>query len=41
VHVFPDQKLVVVITTTNYRERGSHQITEKLLTEKVLPATER
>ena len=38
VHVFPDQKLVVVITTTNYRERGSHQITEKLLTEKVLPA---
>jgi CubicO group peptidase (beta-lactamase class C family) len=38
VHVFPDQKLVVVITTTNYRERGSHEITDKLLTEKILPA---
>ena len=38
VHVFPDQDLVVVITTTNYRERGPHEITERLLTEKVLPA---
>lgn len=38
VHVFPDQNAVVVITTTNYRERGSHEITEKLLTEKILPA---
>jgi CubicO group peptidase (beta-lactamase class C family) len=39
VHVFPDQNMVVVITTTNYRERGPHEITDRLLTEKVLPAT--
>jgi CubicO group peptidase (beta-lactamase class C family) len=38
VHVFPDQNLVVVITTTNYRERSPHEITDRLLTEKVLPA---
>ncbi len=41
VHVFPDQNLVVVITTTNYRERGPHEITDRLLTEKVLPAIQR
>jgi CubicO group peptidase (beta-lactamase class C family) len=41
VHVFPDQNLVVVITTTNYRERGPHEITDRLLTEKVLPAAQR
>ena len=41
VHVFPDQNLVVVITTTNYRERGPHEITDRLLTERVLPAVER
>ena len=38
VHVFPNQNLVVVITTTNYRERGPHEITDKLLNEKILPA---
>lgn len=38
VHVFPDQKLVVVVTTTNFGERGPHQITDRLLTEKLLPA---
>jgi CubicO group peptidase (beta-lactamase class C family) len=38
VHVFPDQKTVVVITTTNYRERGPHEITDRLLTERILPA---
>jgi CubicO group peptidase (beta-lactamase class C family) len=36
VHVFPDQNMVVVITTTNYRERGPHEITDRLLTERVL-----
>ena len=38
IHVFPDQNLVVVITTINYRERGPHEITDRLLAEKVLPA---
>lgn len=38
IHVFPDERLVVVITTTNFRERGPHDITDRLLTEKVLPA---
>jgi len=36
VHVFPDQNMVVVITTTNYRERGPHEITDRLLTQHVL-----
>jgi CubicO group peptidase (beta-lactamase class C family) len=40
VHVFPDQNVVVVITTTNYRERGPHEITDKLLTEQVLAGLE-
>lgn len=31
VQVFPDQRLVVVVTTTNYNERQPHQITGKLL----------
>jgi len=38
IHVFPDQNMVVVITTTNYRERGPHEITDRLLTERILPA---
>ncbi len=40
VHVFPDQKVVVVITTTNFRERGPHEITDRLLTNHVLAALE-
>jgi CubicO group peptidase (beta-lactamase class C family) len=38
VSVFPDQNLVVVVTTTNYNERGAHGLTDKLLTDHVLPA---
>ena len=31
VQVFPEQRLVIVVTTTNYNERQPHQITGKLL----------
>jgi CubicO group peptidase (beta-lactamase class C family) len=31
VQVFPEQRVVVVVTTTNYNERQPHQITGKLL----------
>ncbi len=41
VAVFPDQGLVVVITTTNFREQNPHAITDRLLTEHVLAAVER
>ena len=36
VQVFPAQRVVVVVTTTNYNERQPHQITAKLL-QQVLP----
>lgn len=36
VQVFPEQHVVVVVTTTNYNERQPHQITAKLLNQ-VLP----
>jgi CubicO group peptidase (beta-lactamase class C family) len=38
VFVFPKERLVAVITTTNYRERGAHALTDKILTEHILPA---
>jgi CubicO group peptidase (beta-lactamase class C family) len=40
VAVFPDQNVVVVITTTNFNERKPHDITDRLLTEQVLAGLE-
>ncbi|HSB21290.1 MAG TPA: serine hydrolase [Anaeromyxobacteraceae bacterium] len=39
--VIPDLDMVVVITTTNYRVKGAHEISEKLLTDYVLAAVEK
>jgi hypothetical protein len=36
--VFPDESLVVVITTTNYRVQGAGALTDKLVVDYVLEA---
>lgn len=36
VQVFPEQHVVIVITTTNYNVRQPHLITMKLLTKEIL-----
>lgn len=38
VYAFPAQQLVVVVTTTNYRVQGAGALTDKLLTEYILPS---
>jgi CubicO group peptidase (beta-lactamase class C family) len=40
VGVFPEQDMVVVITTTNYHERGAHQLTDRLLTDYILASVQ-
>jgi CubicO group peptidase (beta-lactamase class C family) len=40
VAVFPEAGLVVVITTENYNVRGSHELTDRLLTEYVLASVQ-
>lgn len=34
--IFPDQDMVVFITTTNFNIRGSHELTDKLVTDHIL-----
>ena len=36
VALFPDQNIVVVITTTNFNLRGAHELTDRLLSEYIL-----
>jgi CubicO group peptidase (beta-lactamase class C family) len=38
VYVFPGEKLVIVVTTTNFGGQGSGALTDKLLTEHILPS---
>jgi CubicO group peptidase (beta-lactamase class C family) len=38
VFVFPAQKLVIVVTTTNFRVAGAGNLTDRLLTDYLLPA---
>ena len=41
VYVSPQEKLVVVVTTTNFRLAGAGALTERLLTEHILPALQK
>ena len=39
--VFPDLRATVVVTSENFRERDAHALTDRLITEHVLPALSR
>lgn len=36
VHVFPDRELVAVVTTTNFRRRDAHALSDRLVVEQIL-----
>jgi hypothetical protein len=38
--VFPELRLVVVITSTNYNTRGMHEQTDRLLSEFILASVD-
>jgi CubicO group peptidase (beta-lactamase class C family) len=38
VYVFPAEQLVIVVTTTNFRVQGAGALTDRLLTEQILPS---
>jgi CubicO group peptidase (beta-lactamase class C family) len=38
--VFPELQMVVVITSTNFALRNAHQLTDQVLTEHILAASE-
>ncbi len=38
VAVIPGAEMVVVITTTNFRVKGAHQLSDRLLAEHILAA---
>jgi hypothetical protein len=40
VAIFADLNLVVVITSTSYRARDAHQLTDRLLSDYILAAVE-
>ena len=40
IYVLPDQRMVVVVTTTNFRVQGASDLTDKLLTQYILASQE-
>lgn len=40
VMVFPEAGLAAVITTTNYRVAGAHELTDRLITDRLLPSVD-
>lgn len=38
--IFPEIDTVVAVTTTNYTVRNTHQLTDQIITDHILPAVE-